>query len=340
MDLTTRCPECHTTFAASLEQLQLRKGYIRCINCAHIFDGFEAVVSPGSAEPAPEHRISSAVAGKGPAFSVPANRQPDESADASGPAFRLGSGQVSSRPEPSVSVPAGAVKVEPVVHHAGVSAGTSTSPAGSGQGAQVYAEPRLGTEAAKAGQAYHAYPETPARSGGVSRFLWRFLIMLGFVLLLAQLLYVYRAQIANNVPAVRPVLEQACASLNCTVPYSRQIEQISITSSSLRSGTGAAVGSAPEAPSGNATDANDAPLLLQVTMRNTYDKPQEWPVLVLDLTDLSGALIVRKNLPPETYLPPDVLGQPFRAASEITVNVPVTPQGVKANGYQLDKFFQ
>src|SRR3546814_4179132 len=49
MDLTTRCPECGTTFSASLAQLQLRKGYIRCINCAHIFDGFDAVVSSDAA---------------------------------------------------------------------------------------------------------------------------------------------------------------------------------------------------------------------------------------------------------------------------------------------------
>src|SRR5690606_18551426 len=44
MDLTTRCPQCGTEFQASLQQLQLRKGYIRCVNCAHIFDGYEAVV--------------------------------------------------------------------------------------------------------------------------------------------------------------------------------------------------------------------------------------------------------------------------------------------------------
>ncbi|MGB6104259.1 MAG: MJ0042-type zinc finger domain-containing protein, partial [Pusillimonas sp.] len=53
MDLTTRCPECGTTFSASLTQLQLRKGYIRCINCSHIFDGYDAVVSPGGAAAAP-----------------------------------------------------------------------------------------------------------------------------------------------------------------------------------------------------------------------------------------------------------------------------------------------
>ncbi|HLR78284.1 MAG TPA: zinc-ribbon domain-containing protein, partial [Burkholderiaceae bacterium] len=45
MDLNTRCPYCETVFPASLEQLQLRKGFIRCVQCAHIFDGYEHVVA-------------------------------------------------------------------------------------------------------------------------------------------------------------------------------------------------------------------------------------------------------------------------------------------------------
>src|SRR5690606_12416803 len=69
MDLTTRCPQCGTTFSASLEQLQLRKGYIRCINCAHIFDGYDAVVSPGDAPPAGGPREPSRVSE--PSVSMP-----------------------------------------------------------------------------------------------------------------------------------------------------------------------------------------------------------------------------------------------------------------------------
>src|SRR5690554_2249196 len=64
MDLTTRCPQCGTTFLASLDQLQLRKGYIRCVKCAHIFDGYEAVVAPDAT---PDHH---------PVASPPSDKQP------------------------------------------------------------------------------------------------------------------------------------------------------------------------------------------------------------------------------------------------------------------------
>src|SRR5690606_21962923 len=118
MDLTTRCPECDTTFAASLEQLQLRKGYIRCINCAHIFDGFEAVVSPGSV--APDHHISSASPGKGPAFTIPANVTHNASGTRADPVFHAGSASEPGRPEPSISVHAEAAdSADTVVHHTG-----------------------------------------------------------------------------------------------------------------------------------------------------------------------------------------------------------------------------
>jgi len=79
---------------------------------------------------------------------------------------------------------------------------------------------------------------------------------------------------------------------------------------------------------------------LHFTLRNMYDKPQEWPTLQLDLTDFSGTRVVRKNLPPEAYLTPEDLQRPFPAGSELTSTVPVALNGVKVNGFQLEKFFQ
>src|SRR5690606_9016063 len=152
MDLTTRCPECGTTFSASLTQLQLRKGYIRCINCAHIFDGFEAVVSSergtaasakepsvGMDVPAPQdppmHREPSVLGPSVLRLRTVAGNEPDhmraapvrdtaftistrESSAAAIPdrdhTFRLEPGHVPTRPEPTVGTP-GFEAVEPVV---------------------------------------------------------------------------------------------------------------------------------------------------------------------------------------------------------------------------------
>src|SRR5690606_3117764 len=66
MDLTTRCPRCGAIFSASLEQLQLRKGYIRCVECANIFDGYEAVV-PGNGASAEASAVAAPTAAPAPA---------------------------------------------------------------------------------------------------------------------------------------------------------------------------------------------------------------------------------------------------------------------------------
>lgn len=394
MDLTTRCPECGTTFSASLAQLQLRKGYIRCIKCAHIFDGYEAVVSagvgavsseistePATSEPVPQksvvnqepslppvltvpnapdapdapqepsvsmpsvlrqrprpanepvHHISAAQTGPDPAFTI--STQAVASTPASGQArtFHLGQGHTQARPEPTLGA-ARTEAVEPVVH--------STDTGHDVRASGLYVEPRsgvAGNRPADNARSVGAPEHGGAAQGSMGRLLWGGLVFLGVLLLLAQLAYIYRAQIANNVPALRPVLERACIPLECQIPYARQIDQISIMSSSLRSGAeAAAAGATKQTPA--ADGQTPATMLLQLTMRNSYDKPQEWPTLVLDLTDLSGTRVVRKNLPPQGYLPAEVVGQPFKAGSEITVEVPIVMKDVKVNGYQLDKFFQ
>lgn len=229
---------------------------------------------------------------------------------------------------------------------------------------KIYVEPRDPTAAGDQRQTHDLPDLDVPRYRGIASVFWSVLIVAGLVLLLAQLAYIFRGQLAQHIPVLRPLLVQACAQLACEVPYSRQINQISIMSSSLRAtaggapAPGAAAGAAapgPAATGGKATpgaarpgaaaagataagDPADA-MTLQLTLRNNYDKPQEWPTLVLDLTDFSGTLVVRKNLPPSSYLTPEALQQPFAASSEITVGVPIVLNGLKVNGYQLGKFF-
>ncbi|MGO3891075.1 MAG: zinc-ribbon and DUF3426 domain-containing protein [Paenalcaligenes sp.] len=59
MELVTLCPHCQTRFTINVEQLQRRKGYIRCPQCSAIFDGFEQVVPEGPQPQAP-HSVTQA----------------------------------------------------------------------------------------------------------------------------------------------------------------------------------------------------------------------------------------------------------------------------------------
>lgn len=163
---------------------------------------------------------------------------------------------------------------------------------------------------------------------GLLRKVWGYACLAGLIALGLQMVYAYRTDIANSVPALRPVLEVACKPLGCTVGYARRLERIAISSSSLQPPPGAA-----------AIDDGRSRLVLNLVLRNRYDKPQHWPALVLDLTDLSDTVVVRKVLMPENYLTPEQLSGPFGPAGELKISVPIEVTGVQVNGYQLDKFF-
>lgn len=163
---------------------------------------------------------------------------------------------------------------------------------------------------------------------GLLRRLWGYACLAGLLALGLQLLYVYRIDLANSVPVLRPALEAACQPLGCKVGYARRLERIAISSSSLQPPAGAA-----------AIDDGRTRLVLNLVLRNRYDKPQHWPALVLDLTDLSDTVVVRRVLMPENYLTPEQLRGPFEPAGELKISVPIEVTGVQVNGYQLDKFF-
>ena len=513
MELTTRCPQCGTAFPVSLEQLQLRKGYIRCIQCAHIFDGFDAVVpseprrpggsdvpqptapqaspsrggaapfeepefftpplaaedapagplreeqaagvgafiippsdhapmrkprpsGPGQARqilntapqvppyrggeapadtagvlhsapfddkapmrpfsigPGPEARRQpgkqsggepslggpsvpntppdEASAGEqpfipsrsampdgdsreprmpsvvrqrsdmraGPSFTISSTRELDGDMQRNEPifAYRPGREPVASgraqahhslpgeRPA-NAGFPAGnrhAVEGDALADRSGTAAGQygKASEETEKTGDFLFIEPRTGRRSA---QDRAEFFDGPHRRRTWMAPVWGALTLCGLIMLLVQGVYVYRAQLANNFPAFRPSLEEACERIGCTVPYERHIDAIAITASALRSSA------APQ-------DGVSA-LTLEVTLRNVHERPQEWPTLVLDLKDASGSIVVRRNLPPPVWVPARQLAGPFAAGSEITVQLPVSVRGLLANGYQLDKFF-
>ena len=190
------------------------------------------------------------------------------------------------------------------------------------EGDFLFVEPRAGRRSGRYKPEF--LDGAPSRRGWMTP-VWIVLILCGLAVLVLQGVYVYRAQLANTFPGLRPSLEAACERIACSVPYERRIDAIAITGSALRSSA---------APQDDVSS-----LTLEVTLRNTYERPQEWPTLVLDLKDASGTVVVRRNLAPSVWVPAELRDGPFAAGSEVIVQVPVAVRGLQANGYQLDKFF-
>lgn len=368
MALTTRCPQCGAAFRVVADQLRVRNGLVRCGECATVFDGRACLVpapdagAPRAAAPpvpsAPPsdppfdppyaHRAASEPAA--PATQAPpavlrgradmqrgdappvdedepdamADGAPEDEADWDA-APRLESAEAGWRPilprDPAHDDREPAFRI-------GCTA-TACAAADAEDAVQVPGEVR--TRYSNAVDSGRTPPEflddDRIQARQLVRRLWAYACVLGVLALAAQLVYVYRGAIAGAAPALRPVLEQACVPLQCSVGHARRIERISITSSSLRPAAGAAQG-----------DDARTRLTLNVVLRNRYDRPQEWPALVLDLTDISDTVVARKIILPQDYLPSQA-GPAFAAGSEINLAIPVEVAGLQVNGYQLDKFF-
>jgi len=328
MELTTQCPQCQEIFDVSLEALQRRKGYIRCVNCSHIFDGFEAVIPGDASEPiAPDTEAPS------PAAPLPGADEPvyasEPQAEAKTEGFHITTYPVRYRSD----------KQDPFVSEA------SLTKEASGR-----AEPTISVDAREpvadvapvtpepvptASEEEDVYVDHGAR---LISFVWLVLVLGAALLLLVQAAFVYRVQLAEAAPGLRPYLEQACEKLQCTVAWSRKLDQIKITQSSLQSDREEEA-SDEDAETKTAGELMTEPFLLTLTLRNSYSKPQEWPTLVLDLTDATGSRVARKHLPAQVYLPERVVAKPFPAQSEREIELPLTLQGLNVNGYQLSTFF-
>lgn len=206
----------------------------------------------------------------------------------------------------------------------------------------LYVEPRQDRSARAARSRRAGYFEAPDNvMSSLSGLFLGGCLFIAVVVLAVQLAYVYRAQLANQFPELRPTLESLCVQAGCTVPYAREIRQIVVVSSALRTQTSSANTRGASVPANAQAAADAGRVALHLVMRNTYDKPQEWPTLVLTLTDFAGALIARKKIAPAQYLPADLLAQPFAAGSEVSIRLPLNVNaGVRINGYQIDKFFQ
>ncbi len=352
MDLTTRCPKCGTVFQAGLSDLQLRKGYIRCVQCAHIFDGYAEVVSDASAAgssgpsvPPPHRAVERVIPPSSEPPQVIRSGRPPASPSDPASAFRIGVAPwPDDRPEPLIGEIEGRDAPRPVdeiladegwVPDSGVAPvfGRDDPPA---QAAPFVVEGRPGHRS-QGGSAAPLLRDEDALDwwDALVRFCARLLFILLLILLAAQAVYVYRGGIARMVPALRPVLERACEPLHCRVPYAREIDRLAITGSALK----AADTDVPSGPAPGAQDAAEQHFVLHATLRNQAELPQEWPTLVLDLKDVAGTLLVRRNLAPADYLGPSRAAEPFAARSEVLVRVPLTLSGVRINGYQLDLFY-
>lgn len=140
--------------------------------------------------------------------------------------------------------------------------------------------------------------------------------------LAAQSIYLFRAEIARDWPALRPALVAACQALNCSIALPRVAGAISVEASDLQAEPG-----------------KPGHFVLNATIRNRAPHPQAYPHLELTLTDARDRPLARRVLAPQDWTPGADIEGGFDAGREIAVTLPFEAAGLDAAGYRIYIFY-
>lgn len=170
--------------------------------------------------------------------------------------------------------------------------------------------------------AFMAEEEPPRRHP----WLWALAVLLALTGLAGQVVYRYRAELAAQVPGVRPGLETACRALGCRVALPRRPELMSIESSDLQ-----------------ADNRREGIIVLNAVLRNRARFAQDYPALELTLTDEGDRPLLRRVLAPRDYLDPlrapTALAEGIAPGGEAALRVYLDSSRSRATGYRLYLFY-
>jgi predicted Zn finger-like uncharacterized protein len=158
-----------------------------------------------------------------------------------------------------------------------------------------------------------------------SRFTWVWILgsMLATIVLVAQLIYVFRNELSQEFPALRPKLIVLCEHLNCSLPLPREAQLLRSEYSEL-------------------TFIPNSPTLIQLnaTLRNLAPFEQELPKLEVTLTDENEKVIVRKIFTAKQYMMQNERAQnSIEANEEIRAFLQLDLGELHSTGYSLYWFY-
>ena len=347
MSMTTQCPSCGTTFRVTPQQLQSQQGMVRCGRCATVFDGFQALATlPETAAGGPLARTVAAepvppVVDAAPVADAPAAPQVAATpavaegladAVAAAPAGEVAqtfsaAPDLSTGAAPAQAMEASATAVLPVAENKPVPESEPESKPEPEPEPVIVPEPEpepapVPAFASPAAPATAAIlPADPVRPPARRGLWWALASLVMLVTLGAQFIYLYRGEIAASLPEARPLLNQWCGMLNCTVALPQRPRQISIEASDMQ-----------------AADAVNAGLVvLTATLRNQAAITLGYPALDVVLTNTRDHTVARRIFLPHEYLADN---REWRAgiapSAEVTIRLQIDSGDLGAAGFRLE----
>lgn len=319
MNLVTTCPHCQTTFKVTTEQLNAHEGDVRCGQCSQIFNAFEMLATlEDLQEEASSKPDNEPTRPAGPAMKPvpPSGGQPLSRVEST-PQTALES------PVPKdIATPQGAPMAAPAEPEEIVLAPLEEGPATLSPAPMGPITAMMREREQQADQEEEEESEVPAPKRR-RIWLWTLGILVMLLALLAQGAYFFRVELAARVPALKPILTEACDLAGCRIGLPRNPDLWSIEASELQS--------IPDHP---------AVIVLNATLRNRAKYVQAYPSLELTLTGVSDQPVARRTFAPSEYLPADTSVENGMAGNgEVVVKLYLDTKDLKAVGYRLYLYY-
>lgn len=139
-----------------------------------------------------------------------------------------------------------------------------------------------------------------------------------------QAAYAFRTEILVSYPQTRPLFDQACEWIGCSVRLPRLAEWLHIEASDLQA-----------IEPGRANEVE-----LTALIRNRAPVAVEFPAFELTLTNAAEQVIARRVFLPREYLDRDVAPQDgLRGRGELSIRLFLDTGTVRASGYRLYLFY-
>ncbi len=336
MSLVTRCPNCDTTFKVTLPQLQAHRGDVRCGRCAQVFDAFAdlstvqdtgEVPTDNSPESMPgganDQWADDALAGRSEAASGEQTGSASE-----GNKFGEADSRVETRTE---SDEFGLDQFSELDQLPDLAPADPADGEGPSSIAHVASRednfPPLADYAPAPRPSLRSDFE-PAFDGGQTdaatdpRTMWLWLVgsLFLLILLLGQVAFVFRSDLAARFPGLKPPLQQFCKVLGCTVPLPNDWQTLTVESSDLKS----------------LDSARPGRIELSASVRNRARYRVAYPALDLTLTNFRDEAIARRIFEPREYLPTSTdLAAGLPPNGDLSVKLILDTGELNASGYRL-----
>ncbi|MDD5330615.1 MAG: DUF3426 domain-containing protein [Sulfuricella sp.] len=330
MAMLTTCPACHTRFRVTSEQLEAHHGDVRCGRCAKVFNAHAYLEqepeapAPETAAPFPAEEIET--------IEILPPPEPEPEPETEDFLFEILPDFPPPREEPAEPPPAeteigeiGPVEAEIVAEEPV----EETFPPL--EAAAETAEPEPAVMEEKGALPAQPEPtvaeeETPSEEETAAKHGFGWLWLIGSVLLLLGLagqgLYFFRTEVASRYPEIKPLLQQACGVLQCTIRLPANPDLLSIETSNLE-----------------ADPQQASQVTLNAILRNRAKIAQEYPNLELTLTDTQDKMIARRIFLPKEYAKNADLGRGMPPNEEAQVKLRLDLGDLKAAGYRVFLFY-